>query len=157
MAMTEYLAPDDLVGRLTQVGMLYVADRNKDGIVDPTEQTLYVTPCIIYAGNLVDGFICDQVVVGTARANQVPWLKDRAIDFAAHQACHVGAKDIPKSVKEMFEFSIRLMKTIQEGKRIPGYPYVGPINSWYINHAPKVANPGSTFRRPATLRGTWPY
>jgi hypothetical protein len=145
--VAEYLTADDLTSRLSAVGMLYIADRNKDGIVTPDEVTQYITPAIVYAGNVIDGYICDQIVPGTARGAGNSWLKDRGIDIAAYQACLCGGAEPPEIIVTVRDFTLKLLAGVQDkSRRIPNFPYPGPVNAWFVHHGPKVANFGGGVR-----------
>lgn len=156
--MAEYCTTTDITNRLTQIGLLNVADRNNDKVVDPTEEAAYVTPAIEYGGNVIDGYLCGQLVPDAARGAANPWLRDRCIDIAVMQLCMIGGRDAPKSVSSARDFTMDLLKRVMDGARIPGYPYPGPANARFIHHGPKVANFGRDQRRIGNQsRGNWPY
>ena len=154
--MPEYCSTDDLHNRLTQVGLNYVADRDGDGEMSDVEEGDFITPAIQYAGNIIDGYLAGQVEVGAARGSGNAWLRDRAIDIAVYQAAICGGGQATKSIEDLKDFSLSQLQRVTEGMRIPGYAYPSPVNSAYVNHAPKVANFGGGRGRRRN-RSHWPH
>ncbi len=138
--MSEYLTITDLTNRLTDAGVKYVADRDRDGEVSPTEAAAYLTSAIVYAGNIVDGYLAEQLPNGTARGSGNPWLLDRAVDIAAWRAAGHGGRSVPKTLCEAKDLALQQLQKIREGERIPGYKYPGPANAWFPSKTPKVSN-----------------
>lgn len=138
--MPDYCTQTDLTNRLTDAGIKWIADRNRDGNADGTERSAYLDSAIEYAGNLVDGYICRQVQPAAARGQANAWLRDRAVDIAAWRAAGHGGRDVPDSLAESKDLALAELQKIKDGDRIPGYAYPVPVNSVAINHTPKVAN-----------------
>lgn len=135
-----YLTLTDLQNRLTEAGVRFVADRNRDGSVDATESTAYLTSAIEYAGNLIDGYICRQVPPATARSAQNGWLRDRAIDLASHRAAGQGGRSVPATLTTAQQASLEELQRVQDGAPIPGFPSIAPANAAAISRTPKAAN-----------------
>lgn len=140
IVMANYCSQSDLTGRLTDAGVKWVADRNRDGTADSGEKAAYLDSAIEYAGNIVDGYLCHQVPVGTARGQGNAWLRDRTVDIAAWRAAGHGGRNVPDSLIEAKELALDQLQKIKDGDRIPGFAYPAPINSVAVNHTPKVAN-----------------
>ncbi len=140
--MAEYCSTDNLRDRLTTNGIKWAADRENggDGSVDSTEKSRYLDSSIAYAGNIVDGYICNQVAVGTARDSGNAWLRDRCLDIAAYRACGVGGRDTPGTIERDYKFTMTELERIKGGDQIPGYPYPGPVNAQAIVRTPRAAN-----------------
>jgi len=141
--VAEYLTSTDLSNRLTVVGFAYVADANSNGTISSEETAASVTPHIQYAGNIVDAYICKQVDPRVARGADNGYLRDRAIDIAAHRAILMATGSVPADVKAAFDFTMEELVSIRDGgQRIPLFPYPSPVNARAISHVPKVANIG---------------
>lgn len=138
--MPEYLTIADLTTRLTDAGIKYVADRNRDGVVDSTESAGYLGSAVEYAGNIVDGYLAEQLTPSIARSQANAWLRDRAVDIAAWRAAGHGGRPVPKTLTDACDKALAELQGIREGKRIPGFTYPGPANARTLTKTPKVAN-----------------
>jgi hypothetical protein len=124
--MPEYLEPSDVINRLTEAGVQFVADRNHDGTVSADETASYITTAIVYAGNLIDGALTELLSPALARGAGNAWLKDRGIDIAAFRAAGQGGDGVPPRLVADFEFTMRELDRIRGGDRIPGLVYPTP-------------------------------
>lgn len=137
--MAEYLTATDLTNRLTDAGIKWVADRNRNGTVSSEETAAYVTTSIAYAGNVVDGYLVHQVDVSVARGQGNAWLRDRAVDIAAWRAAGHGGREVPESLVEAKDLALSELQRVKDGDRIPGFDYPTPISGPQIR-APRVVN-----------------
>lgn len=138
--MSEYITSDQLENRLTEAGLEFIADSDNDGDVEAGETTASVTTAIAYAGQIVDGYICGAIEPEVARGAGNAWLQDRCLDIAAYRAAGHGGRDIQESFEIAHDQSIELLKGIQEGGLIPGFPYPAPVNAPYTRRLPQMAN-----------------
>lgn len=147
--MSEYCSKDDLRNRLTTNGILWAADRENggDGSISAAESARYLDSSIQYGGNIVDGYICAQVIPGTARGQANQWLRDRCVDVAAYYAAGIGGRDIPSSLKMSYDFTMAELLRIKDGDQIPGYAYPGPANAQASTRTPRAGNWGDSENR----------
>jgi hypothetical protein len=146
--MADYCSLTDIENRLTANGIVFVADRDITGSASETELTKYIDPSIVYATNLIEGFLVRKYPFGAGVGNA--WLKDRAIDIAAAQCVEVGGQALPEPMKAAREFSLGLLKDVQAGQMdVPGLPLPAPMNARYVTKTVQVLNPEGG-------RG-WPY
>lgn len=138
--MAEYLLEADLTNRLTDAGVKFVADRNRDSTIDAGETAAFVTTAIQYAGNIIDGYLCEQITPALARGAGNGWLRDRAVDIAAWRAASHGGRQVPKSLVDAYMAAIAELERIHSGGRIPSFNYPGPVNARFTTKTPKVAN-----------------
>ena len=130
--MTEYITSDNVRQRLTTVGYEYVADRDMSGSgVTSAEESDYITPAIQWAGAIVDQAIVEFVETAMARAANNQWLKDRCLDLAVCRALQVGARNVPESIQQQYQFAMLLLfggtspdgldiRGVQQSQRVPG-------------------------------------
>lgn len=137
---TRYALLSDLTGWLSQVGYDDLLDADVDGTVDADEQTTYGSASLNYASSLIDGAICNQLNVMTARESGNIWLKHRCIDIAVWRLFGIGGRDIPAVVQMAYEHALELLEGIKNGDRIPGYDYPTPIDADQVNRRPRVVN-----------------
>ncbi len=139
--MAEYLNITDLTNRLTDAGIKFVADRDRNGTVSTEESAAYLTSAIQYAGNIVDGYLSDQLTPAMARGQGNAWLRDRAVDLAAWRAAGHGGRPVPKSLIEAKELALSELQGVKDGDgRIPGFDYPAPVNARWGSKTPKMAN-----------------
>lgn len=140
---TYYCLLSEVDGWLSQHGYDFALDQDNDGTVETDEQSTYGTAAIVYASNLIDGYIQKQVDPEEARAQAVAshtWLKDRCIDIAVYRMAGIGGRDIPESIQTAFENTIALLEAVRDGEQIPGYVYPGVVNATRLTKRPIVSN-----------------
>lgn len=137
---TEYISSGDVQNRLTAAGLVYLADENNSGGVSSEELEANITTSVVYAGQIVDGYICDQIVPSTARAAGNVWLCDRALDIAAYRSAGVGGREIPEAFTTAYEQTIKLLEGVKDGNRVPGYVYPVPQNADRVQRKPRTVN-----------------
>lgn len=137
--MAEYCTVTDLTNRLTDAGIKWVADRDRNGTVSDAETTAYLTSCIQRGGNMVDGYICRQVNPTSARGTSNTWLRDRCVDIATYYACGIGGRSVKDSIAKVKDEAIAELQRIEDGGKIPNYPYPAPINAITTSYTPKLA------------------
>lgn len=140
LTSTRYALLSELDGWLSQVGYDDLLDADMDGTVDSGEQATYGSAALNYASSLIDGAICEQINVMTARASGNIWLKDRCIDIAVWRLFGIGGRDIPAVVQMSYEHSLQLLEGVKNGDRIPGYDYPTPIDADQVQRRPRVVN-----------------
>lgn len=146
----EYLDRTDLENRLSEVGMLQMVDKDRNGVIDLEEETRYILPPIQYAGNVVDSYVARQLVPSLVRGSRNSWLKDRATDIAVRQVILNNNGKVPSGLQASYAQTIKWLQELRDGSMvIPGFTYPGPVNSRHINHTPKVGNWGNSAARRA--------
>lgn len=138
---TEYCLSADVRKRLTEVGFLFTTDANRDQWGSPAEIAAVIDTSIVYAGNVIDGNLCEQINPTTARGQANAWLKDRCIDLACQRVVSTGGQEMPKTLQEAYDFSIDELERVRLGARIPNYIYPTPANAPFIKRLPMVVNP----------------
>ena len=138
--MSEYLTLADLTNRLTEAGIRYVADRNRDGVVNPAESASYLDSALQYAGNIIDGYLSGRLNPARARVAGNAWLRDRAVDLAAWRAAGHGGRPVPQSLTEARDLALAQLQRVREGDRIPGLEESSPANARCVTKTPKIAN-----------------
>lgn len=142
--MAEYCSASDLSNRLTAAGYFSMVDQDRSGDVTQVEVDAFITPAIVYAGNMIDGYLVEQVIGTGGRAASNPWLKDRCIDIAVYQCFLTRNGEVPSGVQAAFENTVALLQEVQNGRRIPQFPYPAPTNAAFVHHGPHCANIGES-------------
>lgn len=138
--MSEYCERSDIENRLTATGLLYVADRDLSGTASETELSKHIDPSIVYAGNLIDGYLATNYDYRTGIGN--PWLKDRAIDLAAAKCVEVGGQNLPQAMKDARDYTISLLEKVQGGNMlVPNLAQPSPANTPWPSRTVKILNP----------------
>lgn len=140
---TYYCLLSEIDSWLSQNGYDFLLDEDQDGTVESDEQSTYGTTALIYASNLIDGYIQGQADPAAARAQAAAgftWLKDRCIDIVVWRIAGIGGRDIPASIQAAYENTIALLEGVRDGDPIPGHVYPGVVNAVRLVKRPIVSN-----------------
>lgn len=137
-AISEYCSIQDIHDRLTSRGFTYYVDRGQDGVDDDDEISAHVVTGIRWAGNMIDAFV---PVNGTlARAQQVPILRDLAIDLATYRVVTLCGDEATTALENAFQDAIKMMERFSKGLAVPGLTIPAPYNSGRVPGGARAVN-----------------
>lgn len=139
--MASYTTVDEVEKRLTEGGVLWVADNDRDGTKDDDTT---IERAIRFADNHVDQAVMRRIDPTAARSQQLDFLKDLATDIAAWRASGDGGRDIPEPLKQAAELAFATLRGVKsDNDPIPGLVIPAPNNSSLgrVTRTPMVFNP----------------
>lgn len=137
-----YCERTDLRERLSETGLVYVADDDGDDEVSSAELAASLDRAIAAAGTEIDAALTPHVALPLTT---IPaWLRQRAIDLAAEHLAERKGGAVPESLMKAAERSRQWLDAVRLGElRVPGLAY--PLDTFaheVRKHGlPRVANP----------------
>jgi hypothetical protein len=126
--VTEYTTQAAVKKRATANGWRYLADRNRDGVVDATESAA-VDQAVEWAGRRIDYALTPNIEPSDARSQNNAHLNDIAVDLATHRLFTNGGDDAPQSIIDAFDAAEEQIRRIKGGEAVPGLVIVPPYNA----------------------------
>ncbi|QDU60004.1 hypothetical protein Pan216_08410 [Planctomycetes bacterium Pan216] len=137
-----YCTSDDLVKRLGDAGILYVADDDADNVASSDEREAAIDEAIRAAGAEIDGSLLPHVNLPIAGTND--WLRQRAIDLASEHLAERRGSHPPASLTNAAQRSRGWLEEVRLGtRRVPGLSYPSDRFDRETRHSslPRVGNP----------------
>lgn len=135
--MAEYVTQAEVKKRATVNGWKYIADRDRDGVVNATESA-EVDAAIAWAGDEIDSAIAPKVEPEDARGQQVRYLKNICIDLAVYRLFTNGGDDATASVQAAFDAANERLARLRSGESVPGLKYVYPQPAQRTTKVPRA-------------------
>ncbi|MEM1061301.1 MAG: phage protein Gp36 family protein [Planctomycetota bacterium] len=120
--MATYASRDDVVARLTDRGVRWSADTDRDDTVSETENVATLDAALDYASDLIDGYVATKIDTASARSDGNDWLKGRCVDIATWRVASTGGRTPPEVLREDYDRAIELLQEVRDGVSVvPGY------------------------------------
>lgn len=124
-----YCEVQDVLDRLSQVGVLYQTDDDDDGSYSTSDADLIET-CIAEAAVEIDAALAPWFDTPRSTAGNA-WLNVRCLDLASERLCERKGQTAPVSIAAAAERSRAWLELVRRGKesdvgmRVPGLEYPG--------------------------------
>jgi hypothetical protein len=122
--VTEYCTATQVSNRLKAAGYAHLADDDADTTVESGEIDANITPCIEWAGSLIDYALANHepaYTLSAARSAGNTFLRTVAVDLACWAVFTNGGRDVPDSFEKAYERAIEMLDRIREdGEIVPG-------------------------------------
>lgn len=135
--MAYYAERTRLEKRLTDAGVKFVANRNRDSLTSDTEKEDTLDEGLRVASNRIDAALIGQIDVAIARSQACDVLSDICVDLAAAYCAGLGGRTVPESLKDSKTDAESLLQRFEAGFRVPGLTYPTPINTEYTHRLPR--------------------
>lgn len=136
-----YCTQQDLVDRLSAVGLAYLADDDDDGEVSGSDEERLLDAVISAADAEIDLALAPHVELPVASND---WLRDRAVDLASERLAERKGHAVPTGLWTAAARSRRWLDAARRGElRVPGLVYATDGDEEW-KHAvgqPRVVNP----------------
>lgn len=135
--MTEYVTQAEVKKRATAAGWRHIADRDHDGTLNTAESSA-VDYAIAWAGDEIDAVLAPKIEPQDARAQQVRYLRNIAVDLAVYRLFTNGGDDATTSVQDAFDAANEKLDRIRTGMSVPGLRYTYPRPSSRTTRVPRA-------------------
>lgn len=145
--MTTYCLNQDVRDRLSEAGVLYCVDDDRDGVID-TDGSALIDDAIAAVSAEIDGYltpVIEAVPVEQSSGNLNRWLRDRCVDLACERLCSRKGKKVVASISQTAARSRDWLEAVADkAMRVPGlvYPGDGFQTERRLIGRPVVGNPG---------------
>ena len=139
-----YCSRTDLRARLSEVGIVYVADSDADGEAANNELATTSDKCIEESDTEINAALTPHFPASYLPISGNDWLKYRAIDIAAERMAENGGGGVPASLVTAAQRSREWLELVRKGElRVPGltYPVDGFLEERRKLGIPRSANP----------------
>jgi len=146
--MTVYCLNQDVIDRLSSVGILYCTDDDQSGTTGASETAL-ITDAVESVSAVIDGYlttVIETVPIVQTSTTLNRWLRDRCVDLACERLCGRKGKSVVGSIRATADWARNELEKVQNKEmRVPGltYPGDGFVNERHQIGRPVVANPCS--------------
>ena len=123
----------DVIARLSQTGILYLADDDNDSILDANEDA-FVTSAINDASTEIDEALAPWFDDPRSCSGNA-WLNAKCVDLACERICGRKGQTPPQHVSEAARIArekldlVRRARSAPDGLRVPGLVYPGDTDT----------------------------
>jgi phage gp36-like protein len=138
-----YCSVQDVIDRLSETGVLYVADDDGNGSLSSDETQRAIRSSIDAADAEIDAALASRVTLPIGGGNE--WLRYRSVDLSAERLAERKGQSVPTSLKEAARRSRQWLEEVRQGTQlVPGLTlFANPTSSATSSApgSPRVANP----------------